>query len=76
MNGAGTAPLTLAIIFTILLFPVLIEAGRTDIISDMDETSLPNIIKAIQINPWILFALCERKAIFWSHLLSQAWNLI
>ena len=75
MKGAGTAPLKLAHIFKILLFPVLIEAWRTDISFFMDETSLPNIIKAIKINPWILFALCEEEAIFWSHVLSQAWNL-
>ena len=31
MNGAGTAPLKLALIFTILLFSVLIEAWRTEI---------------------------------------------
>ena len=29
--------------------------------SDMDETSLPNIIKAIKMDPRILFALCEGK---------------
>ena len=30
MNGAGTAPLNLALIFKMLLFPVLVEARRTE----------------------------------------------
>ena len=69
------APKVLALSFTHLLFHVLIEAWRTEILSYMDETSLSNIFKAIQMEPLIVFALCEGEAIFWSRVLSQAWNL-
>ena len=40
-----------------------------------ERISLPTIIKAMKFDPRNLFALREGKDMFWSHVLSQAWNL-
>ena len=75
MSGPDARSLKLAHIKIKKSIMCSLKHDEPNFLSDGDERSLPSIINVLKLDPRNLLVRREGKDMFWSHVLSQAWNL-